>query len=628
MSNLLEELRRRNVIRVCIAYLLAAWLLLQVIDVVGPILHWPESLARYVLFLLIVGLIPAAVLAWVYEITPGGVRRESDTAAAHSVEPRGRKLDRMIMVTLALAVGFLLFDKLTQPDPTDGASDAPSQPGRYTADTGDGPSVATPAGQKSVAVLPFITLSSGPDDTFFSDGLTEEIINSLSQLPQLLVTARSSAFHFKGQNLPLEQIAGRLGVAHVVEGSVRRAGDRLRISAQLIRAKDGYNLWSESYDRRSGDTLAIQSDIAEKVATALNVVLDERLRQHMQRAGTRNTDAFIALQKGIALYERAHQELNQISLLRQANVQFEIARQQEPELVEAYQYHSDLGSHVLISVASGELEGDITPADLDSAPGDIEFDYRQSIRHARNRSQRYNAEFGQALLSGQWRGLEMLNRRALTSNTCEAPIWAHLAADAFGDAKLVLGAFQRMAACDPVRTRPLIRQASAYLWLRNPREAERFSRSKMNSSAHPSLHRSLAIALAAQGRHEEALEAANSEIRAMPDVLRTRSLLASLRGDANAARAARDQFLERFGPNDRVSLVLEAALGNRNEANRLASLIDARPYGYIVLLQAINECLCGAPFDLEAAPVLSAMLTDSGLEWPPLKPVEFPMKDW
>ena len=104
--------------------------------------------------------------------------------------------------------------------------------------------------QRSVAVLPFIAMSNGPDDDYFTDGLTEEIINALAQLPELLVTARTSAFHFKGRNIPIEEIAGQLGVAHIVEGSVRRAGEQLRISAQLIRAEDGFHLWSETYDRR------------------------------------------------------------------------------------------------------------------------------------------------------------------------------------------------------------------------------------------------------------------------------------------------------------------------------------------------------------------------------------------
>lgn len=626
MSGLYDELKRRNVIRVCLAYLVGAWLLLQVVDVIGPILDLPETLAKYLLFLLVIGLIPAAVLAWVYEWTADGVRRENAHAAG-SIEPRGRRLDRIIMVTLALAVAFLLFDKLAlQNDPpatpvTEAAEPpAPGGPGEQA--------VTAQHIEKSVAVLPFTAMSNGPDDDFFADGLSQEIINSLSQLPQLRVTARSSAFHFKSQNLPLAEVGEKLGVANIVEGSVRRAGDRLRISAQLIRAEDSFTLWSESYDRNSGDTLAIQADIAEQVATALNVVLDDRLRAHMQRAGTRNAGAFIELQKGILLFERAHRELNQVSLLRQANAHFEEARRQETGLVEAYQYHSDLSSHVLLSRAAGELEGDITEADLARAPQEIESDYRLSIRHARNRSQRYNAELGLALLTGRWQGIRAASNRALTSNSCESPLWAHTIGAAFGDAGNVLASFQRMAACDPLRVRPRVHSVGALLWLQQPERAGQLARRSLEQFNHPFLVRGLAQALAAQGRHDEALNAANSRAGSSPDLWLTRSLLASMRGDKEAAADARNQFLLSNGPNDGDSLLLEAAMGNRSEANRLASLVDGRPFGYMVLLQSIYECMCGAPFDLEATPAFSAMLAESGLEWPPENALNFPLKHW
>ncbi len=204
---------------------------------------------------------------------------------------------------------------------------------------------------ESVAVLPFIAMSNGPDDDYFADGLTEEIINSLAQLPDLLVTARTSAFHFKGQNLPVSDIAGKLGVDHVVEGSVRRAGEQLRITAQLIRAEDGFHLWSETYDRRTEDTFAVQEDIAEKVALALDIVLDETSRERMRRAGTGNVEAFTEYQKGREQFIRAHDTDNMVSGLRQANVHFEKAITLAPEIPDAYNGINDLHSHILINNA-------------------------------------------------------------------------------------------------------------------------------------------------------------------------------------------------------------------------------------------------------------------------------------
>ena len=177
---LFEELKRRNVFRVGIAYLVAGWLLLQMIDVIGPILRMPDEVARYLLFLLVVGFIPVLILAWAFELTPEGV-----------------KLDRAIMVILALAVGFLLFDKLAlqnnpELDTPETSSVVSSLPSAITGQPHESRTT------NSVAVLPFVTMSNGPDDDYFSDGLTEEIINALTQLPELLVTARTSAFHFKG----------------------------------------------------------------------------------------------------------------------------------------------------------------------------------------------------------------------------------------------------------------------------------------------------------------------------------------------------------------------------------------------------------------------------------------------
>ena len=223
---LFEELKRRNVFRVAAAYLVISWLLLQVVDVVGPLLNMSDELGRYLLFLMAIGFIPAMGFAWAFEMTPEGVKRESDVDRSQSLTPEtGQKLNRLIIVMLALAVGLLLFDKFMLRDESPGQNNRVASTAQPTSETpapqpGIGAMVS-----KSVAVLPFAVMSNGPDDDYFADGLTEEIINSLAQLPDLLVTARTSAFHFKGQNLPIGDIAEQLGVTHVVEGSVRRAGE-------------------------------------------------------------------------------------------------------------------------------------------------------------------------------------------------------------------------------------------------------------------------------------------------------------------------------------------------------------------------------------------------------------------
>ena len=222
------------------------------------------------------------IFAWAFELTPEGIKLEKEVDRDDSITSQtGRKLDRTIIVVLALALAWFAWDKFAS---------APES-GPVTAMVNEtavqAPETETNAepSNKSVAVLPFVAMSSGPDDEYFADGLTEEILNSLAQLPELLVTARTSAFSFKGQDLPIDDIAAKLGVRHVVEGSVRRSGDRLRVTAQLIRADDGFHLWSENYDSTSDDAIAVQENIAERIATALNVVLDDEKRDAMRRAG-------------------------------------------------------------------------------------------------------------------------------------------------------------------------------------------------------------------------------------------------------------------------------------------------------------------------------------------------------
>jgi TolB-like protein len=634
MSGLFQELKRRNLFRIGAAYLLASWLLLQIVDVVGLILRLPDDFARYLLFLLIIGLLPALAFAWVFEWTPEGVKRDSEIDHSQSVARQtGRKLDRAIIVILALAVGLLLFDKLVLsaktkkgPDTVSHAA-APELAGQTDEKLYPAP-FSAPFSSKSVAVLPFVAMSNGPDDAYFSDGLTEEIINGLAQVPDLLVTARTSAFHFKGQDLPVDEIARQLGVDHVLEGSVRRAGEQLRITAQLVRAADGFHLWSETYERRMEDTFAVQTEIAEKVAKALNVLLDDALREHMQRVGTRDVDAFIAFQKGVELYERAHLEASQISLLRQANLEFERAIARAPDLYPAYEYHADLYTHIVFSHASGILDGEITDADLAAAPDALRRDYDEAIRHARTADERHNAEFGRALLLGPWRALSVASERAATTEGCEAAPWLALAGSALGRAEDALEAFARMAACDPLRASPQMQIVRLTLWLGRPAEAVRQAKAGLERVDHPYLLRHLALGLAFSGDDAAARDAATRHIRADDKLLLTRSMLAAIHGDSAASTALQQDYLGKYGADDLETLVLEAARGNRNEANRLAGAIDARPFGHVVLLDAILSCACGAPFDLDAVPVFAAIRADSGMPWPPAARYDLPLKDW
>lgn len=625
MSGLFEELKRRNVFRVAIAYLVASWLLLQVIDVIGPILQFSDTVVRYLLFFLVIGFIPVLILAWVFEWTPDGMKLESEIDRTNSLTPHtGRKLDRVIIIILVLAVCFLLFDKL-KPGPEPWLSKEDKLQNTVVTEPG---APVTEAQKKSVAVLPFVPMSNGPDDDYFSDGLTEEIINSLAQLPDLLVTARTSAFHFKGRNSTIADIAAQLGVNHVVEGSVRRAGEQLRITAQLIRTHDGFHLWSETYDRGTKDTFAVQEDIAEKIALALNVVLDEHLRGRMRRAGIQNVEAFTAYQKGRELLERAHGDDNLISLLRQANRYFEDTAALDPGIPEVYLQMTDLYDHILISQANGELDGNITEADILAAPANLAHNYDLAIRYAKNTGQRSAAEHDHALVVGDWNGLSALGERALASSRCETAYWIQLSTGAFGKAGPLRDVFLEMAACDPLLARNWNHITTSSLWLGDIPGAIEAAQAGMASVQSDWLTRNLVLALAAAGRADQATQLAKTHIRSERERLFVKSQVSALSGDDAASRGYLEAFLDQHGPNDFLSLVMEASRGNQSEANRLATLIDSRPFGYMSLLAAVYMCVCGAPFDLESAPNFASRLSTSGLPWPPAKPLDFPLKDW
>jgi TolB-like protein len=421
----LKELERRNVLKVAVAYLVSAWLLAQVADLLLDSFAAPAWTMRVLLIALAIGFPIALAVSWTFEVTSHGVIPESEIDRTLNISDRsGRRIDLILLLIVAIVVVFMGLERFVfsqryhgtavTTDPARSSAGAESMSPSHGENVAIGSRELTPTplpSGKSVAVLPFAVLSTGPDDDYFADGLTDEISNALSQLPELMVTARTSAFYFKGQNLPVGEIAHRLGVTHIVEGSVRRAGDQLRVTAQLVRADDGFHLWLETYDRRTEETFAVQADIAEKVASALNILLDQDLRERMQRVGTRNIEAFIALQKGIEYYERAHREPNQISLLRQANVHFESAVAQAPDLAEAYEYHTDLYRHILISHAAGELDGEITAANIAGAPERLAQDYERAIRFARTPQQRKNAEFDRALELVEWRSLSVLSQQ-------------------------------------------------------------------------------------------------------------------------------------------------------------------------------------------------------------------------
>ena len=269
--SLLAELKRRNVIRMAGLYFVGAWLLVQVAGTVLPWFAVSASVLRGLVLVLVIGFVPALVFAWVFELTPEGIRRDAEVTPEQSIAPQtAQRMNRLIVALLLLAVTYFGFDKFVL---------APKREAALVATTAQVVKAETLASaeatvdDKSIAVLPFVDMSQEKDQEYFSDGLSEEILNLLAQIRDLKVIGRTSSFAFKGRNEDLRKIGNTLGVAYLLEGSVRKSGNDLRITAQLIEVEGGSHLWSQTYDRKLENVFAIQSEIAAAIAEALKINL-------------------------------------------------------------------------------------------------------------------------------------------------------------------------------------------------------------------------------------------------------------------------------------------------------------------------------------------------------------------
>jgi len=263
--NFIAELKRRNVIRMAGLYLVGAWLITQVSSTVLPMFDAPAWLPRSIVILLAIGFVPALVFAWIFELTPQGLKRDAEVKPEESIAPQtGRRMDRMIIAVLICALVYFAFDKFVL---------APRREVADVAVASAAASAAASATKKSIAVLPFVNMSGDARNDYFSDGITEEILNALAQIPDLKVAARTSAFAFKGKDQDLRKVGEILDVASVLEGSVQRAGDDVRITAQLIDTHTGFHLWSEKYDRKLANIFAVEDEISKSIADKLQLQL-------------------------------------------------------------------------------------------------------------------------------------------------------------------------------------------------------------------------------------------------------------------------------------------------------------------------------------------------------------------
>ncbi len=331
----IEELKRRNVIRLLLAYAVVSWLVIEVSNTLLEIFGAPDWVAKAIIVVLVIGMIVTGIFSWVYELTPEGLKKESEvTRDASITHQTGKKLNYITIAAVVVVALFVGWSRFVA---------SPPEPAEET-------EVAVPgqADSASVAVLPFVNMSDSKQNEYFSDGLTETLLHMLVQLPELKVAARTSSFAFKGKEKDIREIAQALDVAHVLEGSVQRSGDRVRITAQLIRADDGFHVWSETFDRTLDDIFAIQDEIAQKVGGALSASLLGATVVDIDGVGT--TD--------VAAYDLYLQALSQMAIgsydsLEAAEGLLKDALNQDPEFLDA---KTDLGTVYLRQANTGLMQ--------------------------------------------------------------------------------------------------------------------------------------------------------------------------------------------------------------------------------------------------------------------------------
>jgi len=506
IDNFFDELKRRNVIRAAGLYLVGAWLLTQVASTVLPMFGAPDWLPRSIVILLAIGFVPMLIFSWVFELTPQGLKRDEDVRPEESIAPQtGRRMNRMIIAVLVIALGYFVVDKFVlTPRREKSAAKSPSLE-----------SIAAP-NQKSVAVLAFANLSDDKGSEYFSDGISEELLTVLQKIPGLHVAARTSAFSFKGKNATAQEIGQKLGVAHLVEGSVRKAGDMVRIAARLTQANTGEEQWSENYTRNLKDVFAVQTELAQTIvgqlrgqltSGAANPTTKAEIQAEVRAAekgGTKNFDAHEAYLRG-RFFANRHSEKE----TDQARAAFERAVQLDPKFALAW---------------AGLAQTHVWDCNYATEGGQKGFnDHLAAARDALERALSLEPDLPDGLFSRamietnfdyNWKGAADTLRRALALAPQDPALLMQGGnlATAQGETTQALDLFRRAVALDPVNA-----QARAFLGgglsvVGHEEEARaEFARViELNPSA-PNSHAGVGLTYLLGGRFDEATVAAQKD---------------------------------------------------------------------------------------------------------------------
>jgi len=381
-SSFFAELKRRNVYKVAAAYAVVAWLLMQIASQIFPFFEIPNWVVRLVVLLLLIGFPIALITAWAFETTPEGIKR-TEVADAAGQRSRGGAWIYVVLIGAALSLGLFFVGRYTA--------------GHATAEGGRPPAVAGSLPTKSIAVLPLINESGDPKDEYFSDGLSEELIAALAQISGLKVIGRSSSFQFKDKKEAPRTIGEKLGVSTLLEGTVRKQGDRVRIVAELVNAADGIELWTRTFDRELKDIFAVQEEIARAVADSLKVTLLGTADNSAQRGAPDSVEAHNAYLQG-----RFYLQRRNLEDFRRAVAYFNEAIRLDPNYALAYAERSEAWTFI----------GDLSPEQKKEAWAAAKNDAEKAVAIGSNLAEAH-AALGWVRFFSEWRfaeGLRELRR--------------------------------------------------------------------------------------------------------------------------------------------------------------------------------------------------------------------------
>jgi len=505
-GNFFAELKRRNVYKAAVAYLVASWLLIQIATQVFPFFEIPNWAVRLVILLLILGFPAALIFSWAFEITPEGIKRESEIEPGKSVTRKtGRKLVGLTVVLAVIAASLLLF-QLVRPKGEPQKSVATQRPEAAKAQVSP----------KSVAVLAFDNLSDDKGSEYFSDGISEELLTVLQKIPGLHVAARTSAFSFKGKNVTAQEIGDKLGVAHLVEGSVRKAGDMVRIAARLTQANTGEEQWSENYTRNLKDVFAVQTELAQTIVEQLrgqltggaaNPTTKADIQAEVRAAakgGTENAEAHEAYLQGRFFLNR-HSE-NEADQSRAA---FERATQLDPKFALAW---------------AGLAQTHVWDCNYATEGGQKGFNaHLAAAREAVEKALAIEPDLPEALFARamietnfdyNWKGAAETLRKALALAPQDPALLMEAGnlAQARGETTQALEFFRRAVASDPVNAQPRVFLATGLSAAGRQEEArtEYVRVIELNPSA-PNSHAGVGLTYLLEGKFEEAGVAARKD---------------------------------------------------------------------------------------------------------------------